>query len=114
MDKRDKINTEVQKTLDSPGQMERLEANPYFQTRLEASIRELETSRVSVKGQGFSLSYVFSAALVLLATANIYIAVSVFQDSSGGQTIANRETILSSFAEEYSMGQNEFSLYGDE
>lgn len=112
MSKRDHINEEVQKTLAAMDNMEPLAADPYFYTRLNAKIQEMERTEQPLERRQGMLGYILPAMLVMLVAVNLFSVYWIFQGSS--ESGSDRESALSAFAEEYSLNQSSDSFIWDE
>ena len=104
MNKKDKIDHRVQKTLDCFEKAERIKSNPFFYTRLQARIDEYET-----KGRAENRQLVWNglrlAFLVFMVAINILTATKFFHNSDYGYT--NREGLVNSFALEFNLDSNQ-------
>lgn len=101
MNKKDKIENEIQKTLSLLDQKESLEHNEHFYTVLQAKINRLEEEKVSVLRPKNSVGILRPAFLGLMFVANLVTFFFVSQTLE----IQNSETenLSGLFAQEYSL-----------
>ena len=104
MNKKLRIQDEIDKTLDSFGKAPSIQADPYFLTRLRARIDE-ESSRHASPGSRFMES-LKPALLAGIVAANIVTGVLVL-----GPSETTRADRLQSFAEAYSLDDATSILY---
>ena len=107
--KRDRIETEVEKTLACFNEAERLETDPHFSTRLMARIRDLDSrTKTSVKPD-FLYRLLRPALLVLMIAINIIFSVLMF-NSVRAQTDARRDAI-SAMASYYDVQKSDLDSF---
>lgn len=103
MTKNENIEQEIERTLLCFDEAERLKADPFFYTRLQTRIKDLEERK------GFSLQGLLNvkvlrpALLTLVIVMNIVTTFVVFQKVD--RQTDYRDQYLTSFAEEYSLNQ---------
>ncbi len=107
MAKKDKIEKEVQKTLECFDQAERLTCNPFFYTRLKAQIDELNAHGRQTKGWEFAWSVLKSVLLLLIVALNIFTA-SLFLKGQNDNA-PNREELINTFAQEFTLDSTQNS-----
>ncbi len=110
MERKEHIEQEVEKTLRCFETIENIESDPFFYTRLQAKIRDLEEKKKPARHPGFSIGYYLRPALlVLLVVFNILSAVLVFRGSDTQSDV--RQYYLTTFADEYALNQDEYDLF---
>jgi len=107
MNKKEKIEQAVQKTLDSFDQAERLKSNPFFYTRLKARIEELDAQRMQPKGWEIARGVVKPALLLLIIALNIFTATLFFKNRNNESS--SREQLLNSFAQELALDSSQYN-----
>jgi hypothetical protein len=85
------INKEIEKTLQSWDNIERLEANPFLYTRIEQKIKALETPRQT--NRVWYWQPLLVAALVILNFFTIATALNSSKNQSVYDTIAEQYNI---------------------
>lgn len=98
------IEEEVMKTLDSLDDVQDIEVNPYFYTRLQAKIQEVERQKARSPGRLFGSAQLRLAGIIALVVINIVSFVSLFQ-------IDERQASVSAFADEYGLTQDYSDLF---
>jgi hypothetical protein len=107
--KKDRIETEVEKTLACFNEAERLETDPHFSTRLMARIRDLNSRTKTVAKPVFLYRLLRPALLVLMIAINIIFSVLMF--SSGRAQTEERKDAISSMASYYDFQKNDFDSF---
>ena len=105
MSKDKRILEEVEKTLASMDRLEKLEAGPYFYTRIEGRLREASRKRIPLmeKIGGLVLK---PAALTLIIVFNVLVTVMTLQgldEPAIQKQISGAEKAAAVFAEDYSL-----------
>jgi len=101
-----KIEDEINKTLNSLDNIEPVESNPFFYTRLEAKIESIEVKQKPLFINIFSYNFLRPAFFVILIAVNLLSAYSIVR-----RTIYQsdeKEEILQTFAKEYSVSQTDY------
>ena len=111
MDKKERIEEEVEKTLQCFEDFEKLEPNPFFLTRLKAKIRSFEAEQERTIQPGRRLWFLHPAVLSLLVVLNLFSAILVFRGSDTHMETDSRSQYIAAFAEEYSLNQEDSNLY---
>lgn len=96
MDHKDRVQKEIDKTLEQFEHAERLKPNPYLATRIEARIKEEERG----KSVGFLWAMFRSAFLLVIIIANIFTVFAFFDYNA--HSSEKRENI-SIFAQEFGL-----------
>ncbi len=109
MGKKEQIENEVQKTLQSFDQKETIECSPFFYTRLQDKIRRLEEKKRFSARQIFSRRVLLPAFVVFIVLFNILSLALVSRKSASQSDI--RKEYISELAEEYAMSLSEYNLY---
>ena len=101
MNKKEKIEREVQKTLECFDQTEQLKSNPFFYTRVKARIGGLASySRKPTSGE--LVWRIFKPALLFSIIAiNIFTATMFLKNP--GEKSTSREQIINVFAQEFTL-----------
>ena len=107
MTKKQKIEQEVQRTLESFDQAERLKSNPFFYTRLKAQIDNLSTEKRKLRGWGSVWGVLKPALLFLIIALNIVTATLFLKNRS--HNYSNREQLLDAFAQELTLDSNQYN-----
>lgn len=110
MGRKERIEQEIDKTLQCFETFQKIEPNPFFYTRLQARIRSVEEQKVRSKHPIFTLSYLRPALLVFLVALNVLSAILVFRGDTTDQT-DTRSQYITAFAEEYALTQEEDDLF---
>lgn len=105
MNRKQKIEQEIEKTLEQFEQAERLPGNPYFYTRVQARLDESEPA----KRKTLIPAVLKPVFLGLLVSLNVLTAV-YFLSGNSTQT-ADRSDLLSEFAREYGLEENDNELF---
>jgi hypothetical protein len=111
MDKKERIEEEVQKTLQCFEDFEKIEPNPFFLTRLKARIRSLEAEQAHTLLPGRRVWFLHPAVLSLLIVANLFSAILVLRGSATHMETDTRSQYIAAFAEEYLLNQEDTDLY---
>ena len=98
MSRKQKIEQEVEKTLQCFDQIDKIEPSPWFSTRLQARIRSLEDRTERPVLPLFTLKVLKPALLALIVFLNLVTMFVVFQRESAS---TRKSELISSFASEY-------------
>lgn len=109
MEKKEQIENEVQKTLQSFDQKETIECSPFFYTRLQEKIRGLEEKKRFSAKQVFGMKVLLPAFVLLIVLFNILSLALVSRKSAYQSDI--RKEYISELADEYAMSPSEYYLY---
>lgn len=101
MNKEDRIEQEIAKTLACLDNIENIEAGPYLYSRLRARLETPVEPREQWYRQLLSKQMLRPAFLIVLVVVNLITAVLVLQNNRG--RIDHRRVHLSAVAEEYSL-----------
>lgn len=107
MNRKAKIEEEVQKTLACFDQAEPLKANPFFYTRLKARIDELDGQKARAKNREFVAGILQPTLLTFVVAVNVFTAVIFFTQKS--EENSNRAQLLNAFASEMTLDTNEYN-----
>ena len=107
MDKKSKINQEVDKTLQAFSEAERLPKDPFFYTRLQAGIEEQEKKKRIIP-ESMLRGRLRPAFLVGIVALNVLTAVFVLEKSG---TQISRQDRIQAFAETYALGQSQTNVF---
>lgn len=103
MKKEEKIREEVEKTLNTFDNIEKLEENPYLFLRVQTEIEGLRTKdKGSLKGNILKPVILFLILVVNVLTA-------VFFLNSESEAASTRQTYLSAISSEYSISHSYYS-----
>ncbi len=100
--RKEELEQNVKKTLQSLDRLENIEAHPFLQTRLQAQIREYKGNKARSTVLRFHKRDLRPALLVMLLLFNILSVVFTMYYQSD-----LRESSLSTFAEEYALTQEQ-------
>ena len=101
MNKRERIEQEIEKTLECFDRAEHLKVDPYFYTRLQARIKDIEKRKRFSWQEMLSVKALRPILLTAIVVLNIFTAMMVFQGTD--RRTDTREQCLTDFAEEYSL-----------
>ena len=107
MGKKEKIEQEVQKTLDCFDQSEQLKTNPFFYTRIKAKIEDLESYGKKPNLADLVWGVLKPAFLFGIIVINIFTATSFLKNP--GDTNTSREQIINTFAQEFSLDSEQYN-----
>jgi cytochrome c-type biogenesis protein CcmH/NrfG len=107
MYKRKNIEEQVEKTLECFKQVQSIEPNPFFYTRLEAEIESRQRQQNQSENRLITLNVIWPVFLALIIAINIISAVILFQN--GEYQLEDRKEYLAAFAEEYSFNQSDYN-----
>ncbi len=99
MKKKELIEKEVERTLNSFGELRKPEANPFFDTRLDARLNEI-TSPVSHKRFSFGGLRLQTAILTVIVLLNVFTSVAYLTKTE--TTELSTDDLLTAYSEEYS------------
>ena len=103
MDRKDKINEEIEKTLNAHDSIGDLEPNPYLFTRLQAEIEK----EAPAKRKIFSGGLLKPAALFLFVLLNVITSLYLIDSNSQSSGYTTyRQNYISAISSEYSLNQN--------
>jgi hypothetical protein len=105
--KKKQIEEEVKKTLDLLDQVEEIEPNPYFYTRLQGRLRNQEAEQRSALFHIFRAKNLRLAFLAIVIVINIVSGI-VFLQNGSYQTYDGSEN-LDAIAREYFLTNEDFS-----
>ena len=107
MNKKEKIEYEVQKTLECFDQPEQLKSNPFFYTRVKARIEELENYGRKPESSKFVWGILKPALLFSFVAINIITATLFFKNPD--DTSTSREQIINAFAKEFTLDSEQYN-----
>jgi len=107
MNRKEKIELEVQKTFQSFDQAERLKSNPFFYARLKTRIDNLHSTKQNIRGWE-SAGRVLKPALLLMIIALNILSATLFLNNRSSNC-SNREQLLDAFAKELTLDSNQYS-----
>jgi len=107
--KRDCIETEVEKTLACFNEVERLETDPHFSSRLLSRIRDLDNRPKILKKPVFLYRLLRPALLGFMIATNIIFSVLMFH-SGREQTVARKDAI-SAMASYYDVQKSDLDSF---
>ncbi len=105
-----KIQAEVQRTLDCLDRVERMPENPFFASRVLARVNNLDSLRsqaMVIQVAGRLIRPVF---IIFLLTVNILTAMVLLNGNTQSES-QSRKQFISSMAEDISLNQNQSLLY---
>ncbi len=108
-ERKERIEKEVEKTLQQLDRFEKLESDPFFYTRLQARIKSTQDQPLSSGLSSFIGRYFRLAFLVLLLVLNLISALLVFQNRNSSSD--TQTSNISSFADEYSINDKSYDEY---
>jgi len=105
--KKDHIDNEVQKTMNSIDQIKRVEGNPFLYTRLQERLnQQSDVKNVTIH----SRIPIWQIAMVVVLFLINGIALQQVGYFDSEKTTANEEVTLENFADEYALTQDEEDL----
>jgi len=107
MTKKEKIEQEVQKTLEGFDQAERLKSNPFFYTRLKARIDDLHPQKQKIRGWELAWGILKPALLFLIIALNIFTATLFLKNRNN--EYSSREQLLNAFAQELTLDSSQYN-----
>ncbi len=107
MNRKEKIQQEIQKTLDCFDQVEPLKANPFFYTRLQSRINDLNRNKWQLKRWKFVWGVLKPALLIFVVAVNILTAIVVLKSQNNNQY--SRTQLLNAFAQEMTLDSNQYN-----
>ena len=107
MNRKEKIEQEVQKTLECINQAERLKSNPFFYTRLKAKIDDLHSQKQKIRGWEFAWGVLKPGLLLLIIILNIFTAILFLKNRDN--EYSSREQLLDAFAQELTLDSNQYN-----
>ncbi len=111
MDKRKRVQEEVEKTMSLLDRVENLEAGPYFYTRVEARLRQIEREEKTKQPGIFGVRVLKPALLVLLLIVNLFSAVFFLVESGDtGQAEKKYRSYVSQLVGEYWPSQDTYDI----
>ena len=111
MERKKRIEEEVDKTLESFDTFERIEPSPFFTTRLQARIKEFEQRQERTLSSWFRPSRLRPALIAVLLVLNLLSAVTVIRLFQASRMMtSDREQYLAAVVEEYGLDQNTYYL----
>lgn len=107
--KKERIETEVEKTLACFDKAERLETSPHFSIRLLARIRDLDSRTKTLARPVFFYRLLRPALLVLMIAINIIFTFLMF--NSGKTQTEAREDAISAIASYYDFQKSDLDSF---
>ncbi|MBA4313520.1 MAG: hypothetical protein C0417_12925 [Chlorobiaceae bacterium] len=107
MTRKEKIEKEVQKTLESFDQVERLKSNPLFYAQLKTRIDNLHSKKQNIRGWEFAGRVLKPALLLLIIALNIFSATLFFKNRN--INYSSREQLLDALAKELALDSNQYN-----
>lgn len=109
MDRKERIEQEVKKTLQCLDQFEPIKSNPFFYTRLQTRINSLNKKQERSIFSVFIESYLQPAFLVSIVAINMVSAIYFFKNTE--YRADNRGENIATLAKEYSLIRNNYSFF---
>jgi len=107
MNRKEKIEKEVQKTLESFYQAERLKSNPLFYARLKNRIDNTSSDKRKTIDWQFASGVLKPSLLLLIIALNIFSATLFYKNRSNDYS--NREQLVNAFAKELALDSKEYN-----
>lgn len=108
MNREKKIKEEVEKSMNQLDNFKRVESNPYFYTRFQAKLKSTDEREYTSVWDVISSKILRPVLLTLIILANIISVVVAFDTK---QQVESQDTYITAFAEEYSLNQDDTSLF---
>ncbi len=105
MNKKDKIEQEIRKTLDQFDHAEKLPPNPYFYTRVKARIEEKN------RKQGIFSTILKPALLTVLIALNLFTAAWYLGGSDQKEQTGSREQLIEILAGDLELENDQSNLF---
>lgn len=109
MDKKKLIDQEVEKILQCFDQPEKIESNPFFFTRVQAAISDLDKKQTELGIFSIFENVLRPAFIVGIIILNLITAGFTLNRKDNQST--SKSQVIYSFAEEYSFTQNDFDIF---
>lgn len=107
MTKKEKIEQEVQRTLEGFDQAERLKSNSFFYTRLKAQIDDLHSQMQKIRSWELTWGFLKPALLFLIIALNI-VTATLFLKNRNNES-SSRGQLLNAFAQELTLDSNQYN-----
>jgi hypothetical protein len=107
MNRKEKIELEVQKTLECFSHSERLKGNPFFYTRLKNRIDNSSTQKRKTIGWEFAWGVLKPILLLLIIVLNIFSATLFLKNRNSNYS--SREQLLDALAKELALDSNQYN-----
>ena len=107
MNKQERIEEEIEKTLHCFEEFETLEPNPFFLTRLKAKIRNSEAEQARSGESGWNVWSLRPILLSILVVLNLFSAILVYRGHERQTAPDARAQYLAAFAQEYALTQED-------
>ncbi|MBC8186106.1 hypothetical protein H8E88_33910 [candidate division KSB1 bacterium] len=107
MNKKEKIEHEVQKTLECFNQPGQLKSNRFFYTRVKARIEDLENYSRKHKPGELTWGILKPALLFSMVAINIVTAFLFWKNP--GDISTSREQIINAFAQEFTLDSKQYN-----
>lgn len=104
MSKKEKIEREIQKTLDQFENVEQLPPNPYFFTRVQARLEETR------KQQGVFSAILRPALLIALVAINLSTAILYISGTSQTEQFETRQELVEILASDLKLDDNQDNI----
>ena len=104
MSKKEKIERDIQKTLDQFENVEQLPPNPYFFTRIQARLEETQ------KQQGVVSAILRPALLIALVAINLSTAIWYLSGTSQTEQIETRQEFVEILASDLKLENNQSNI----
>ncbi len=108
MEKNFKIEEEIEKTLRSVDNTEKIECSPFFYTKLMGRIESKEKSQEQSEFKFNIRDYLRPALLILIITLNILTGIFIYENSAGQKS--ERIEYIESLSKEFSIQQSNYTL----
>jgi len=109
MGRKERIEREVEQTMEWFHHSETIEADPFFYSRLQTKIAQLEKNRVPSSVFPSWREYWQPALLIVILLINIFSGIFVFIFDSANSH--DRASDMTEFVQEYSLNQKYNQLY---
>lgn len=109
MKKKEFIDEEVDKILQSPEHMDRLEGGPYFYSRVQARIARLEHRPSPSLFDVFAQKLLRPAFVTLIIVINLFTAIYAFVGTQSQRN--DKKNYMTAVAADYSLNQGIYELY---
>ena len=105
MDKKEKIEEEIRKTLDLFEQKQSLPPNPYFYTRVQQRIRERSGSKSTIMG------FLKPALLTILLLINAATFIWYFNSSANYSAAEKQQELIEYLSSDLNLNANQNNIF---
>lgn len=105
--KKHHINQEIQKTMESIDQIQRVEGNPFLYTRLQERLKQQGEAKHITTQSRFPVWQLAVVVFLLLINSTVLFQSGYFDQEN---TVTSEDLTLDNFADEYALSQDDEDL----